>query len=255
MALFTDGLINAIIDLQTNESSILTVASTADVDLAGKMALAQEDITNQLLLFLLRRWANLDAQWAQRRTRGVSDVVVTAPLRQWHVHKTLALVYRDVYNSQVNDRYLGKWNEYEALAKVSCENYFRIGVGIAADPLSKPAPPLLSTGPGGGSAMTYYVAAAWVNAASQESSASEVGQISTSEGEQVTITPANPPPTASGWNVYIGETPDTVTLQNQSPIGINASWTTSGVLAQGRQVGRGQQATWFLVDYQVIERG
>src|SRR5271170_3515094 len=105
MALFTDGLINTILDLQNNESATLAVADTAGIDQAGKMTLAQDDIANQILLFLLRRWTYPAVQWTERRTLGVSDVVVTGPLRQWHVHKTLALAYRDVYNSQLNDRY------------------------------------------------------------------------------------------------------------------------------------------------------
>ncbi len=255
MALFTDGLINAILDLQNSESSILTVANTAGIDLAGKMMLAQEDITSQLLLFLLRRWTYPEAQWTQRRSRGVTDVVVTAPLRQWHVHKTLALVFRDVYNSQINDRFLGKWNEYEQLAKLSADNYFHMGVGMVADPLRKPPPPQLSTVTGSGSAETYYVAATWVNAAGQESSPSDISQVSTSDGEQVTVAVADPPASASGWNVYAGETPGTVSLQNESPIGINNSWTTTGPPTLGRQIGRGQQPTWFLVDNRVIERG
>ena len=150
MALFTDGSLSTMLDLQTNESAILTVASTAGIDLAGKMALAQADLTNHILKFLLRRSQYPEAQWTQRRIRGVSDVVVTAPLKQWHVHKTLAFVYRDVYNSQANDRFLGKWKEYEQLARQSCDNYFQVGVGIVADPLSKPSSLLVSTVTGSG---------------------------------------------------------------------------------------------------------
>ena len=74
--------------------------------------LAQNEIANELLLFLLRRLPVRDFQWNQRRVRGTSDVVVTAPLKLWHVQKTIAMVYRDAYNNQLNDRYLNKWNEY-----------------------------------------------------------------------------------------------------------------------------------------------
>jgi len=255
MALFTDGPISTILDLQNNESSVLTVANTAGIDLTGKLALAQDDIADQVLLFLLRRWTYPEAQWTQRRIRGVCDVVVTAPLRQWHVHRTLALVYRDVYNSQLNNRFFGKWKEYDQLAKVSSDKYLRIGVGLVADPLPKPCAALFVAITGSGATVTYYVAATWVNAAGQESSLSDTGQVATSDDEQLTVALANPPTAASGWNVYMGEAPDALSLQNETPIGVNDSWTTTGPPAQGRQAGRGQQPTWFLVDYRVIERG
>ena len=44
MALFTDGPINLVIDLQNYENAILTVANTEQIDLAGKGALAQGDM-------------------------------------------------------------------------------------------------------------------------------------------------------------------------------------------------------------------
>jgi len=255
MALFTDGLINTILDLQNNESAILAVADTAGIDLAGKMTLAQDDIANQILLFLLRRWTYPAVQWTERRTLGVSDVVVTGPLRQWHVHKTLALAYRDVYNSQLNDRYLGKWKEYDQLGKVSSDRYFQTGVGIVTNPLPKPASLLLTAVIGSGSAVTYYVAATWVNAAGQESSPSDIGEVGTSDGEQVTVAIANPPAAATGWNVYMGDAPDGVSLQNEVPVGIGNSWTTSASPAPGRALGSGQRPSWFLVDHREIERG
>jgi hypothetical protein len=255
MALFTDGPISTLLDLQNNESSILTVANTAGIDLAGKLTLAQGDIADEVLLFLLRRWTCPEGQWNDRRIRGVCDVVVTAPLRQWHVHHALALVYRDVYNSQLNDRFLGKWKEYEQLAKLGSDKYFHIGVGLVADPLPRPCSPLLVAIIGSGPAVTYYVAATWVNGAGQESSPSDIGQVNTSTGEQLTVALANPPATASGWNVYMGEGADSLSLQNEVPIGVNSSWSTTGPPVPGRTASRGQEPTWFLVDYRLMERG
>ena len=42
-------------DLQQYENSILNVASTENIDLAAKLMLAQQDLANELVLFLLRR--------------------------------------------------------------------------------------------------------------------------------------------------------------------------------------------------------
>lgn len=255
MALFTDGPISVTMDLQNYESSILSVASTEGIDLAGKMALAQDDIANQVMTFLLRRVPVQDYLWNLRRAKGVSDVVVTPALRQWHAHKTLALVYRDAYNNQLNDRYLGKWKEYEQLAKISSENFLQIGVGVVADPIQKPAVAVLSTVAGPGSGATYYVVATWVNRAGQEGSPSDVAQITTADGQQLVAGVADPPANASGWNVYVGPAPDSVSRQNDLPIGTSGRWTLTVPLRSGSPAGEGQPPTWFFVDHRVIERG
>jgi hypothetical protein len=259
MALFTDGQINGTIDLQNYENRILDIAGGEGIDLAGKIALAQDEIANELLLFLLKRLATLESQWLPqpgiRQKIGVSDVAVTAPLRQWHAHKTLAFVYRDAYNNQLNDRYKGKWDEYEELAKASSQNYFRIGVGLVAGPISKPGAPLLTAIPGNGPVSTYYAAVTWVNQAGAEGSPSDVAQLTTAGGQGLSVAVMNPPANAAGWNAYVGLTPTAISLQNGTPAGVGNSWTTTGALTQGTSPGGGQQPSWYLVDHRTIERG
>ena len=143
MALFNDGPMSTAADLQQYENSILTVASTENIDLASKLMLAQQDLANEVVLFLLRRTARCDySPWNDSSSslglRELTNVVVTEPLQKWHIHRTLALVYRDAYNNQLNNRYLGKWDEYEDLAKASRRTYFQIGVGLVADPFRRP---------------------------------------------------------------------------------------------------------------------
>ena len=254
MALFNDGPINSTIDLQNYESGILSVASTEGIDLSGKMALAQDQIANELMIFLLRRLPVWDYRWNLRRARGTSDVVVTGPLKQWHAHKTLAMVYRDAYNNQLNDRYLNKWNEYESLAKLSSDTYLQIGVGLVAEPLPRPATPVLLAASGPGSASTYYVAVTWTSASGQESGLSDIATITTADGEQMMVAVVGPPAAGSGWNVYVGQSPDGISLQNATPLGLGDNWTMVA-LTQGRSAGTGQLPTWFFVDHRVIERG
>jgi hypothetical protein len=242
-------------ELQNFESAILSVANTEGIDLAAKLALAQDEIASQVTMFLLRRLTVQDFHWNQRRARGVSDVVVTPALKQWHAHRTLALVYRDAYNNQLNDRYLGKWNEYEALAKASAGTYFQIGVGLVADPIPKPAIPILSITAGPGAATTYYVAVTWLNRAGQESSPSDLAQITTAVGQQPVVAVPNPPSNATGWNVYIGPSPDGISLQNDVPAGIGESWLLNVAARSGSSPGAGQQPNWYFVDHRVIERG
>ncbi len=254
MTLFNDGSISTALDLQNYESGILSVASTEGIDLGGKMVLAQDEIASQVMLFMLRRLPVWDFHWNLRRAKGTSDVVVSAPLKRWHAHKTLALVYRDAYNNQLNDRYLNKWNEYENLSKASSETYFQMGVGLVADPLPKPSAPVLTTAPGSGSAATYYVAVTWTNSGGQESSASDLSTLTTTDGQQLVVSSVNPPANAVGWNAYVGPSPDTVSLQNDTPLPPGDDWTLV-TLAQGRPAGTGQLPTWVFADHRVMERG
>jgi len=54
MALFTDGPVNKMIDLQKYENAILDVTATESIDLDGKIALAQSELATELTLFLLQ---------------------------------------------------------------------------------------------------------------------------------------------------------------------------------------------------------
>ena len=200
----------------------------------------------ELILFLLRRFrqprSDLWTRQRCRRTIGVGDVVVTDPLRRWHALKTLALVYRDAYNNQLNDRYKGKWTEYEQLAKATEDSYLQIGVGWLPVLSPKAMIPVLNTTPGTGPAATYYVAVAWVNQTGQSGSASEVAQLTTSTGQQLVVSRSNPPSNATGWNAYVGEAPEATSLQNSSPIAIGSHVDLNGGAPNGGEAGPGPTA-------------
>ena len=255
MALFTDGPINKMIDLQNYENAILDVVSTENIDFDGKIALAQSELATELTLFLLRRFPQRDFQTTIRRTIGVTDVAVTDELRRWHAHKALAMVYRDAYNNQLNDRYRGKWTQYEQLAKQSLQDYLQIGIGLVANPIPRAALPVLSTAVGAASAATFYVAVTLLNAQGQENSPSDVAQIVTLDGQQLVVTSPNPPAIGTSWNAYVGASPNLLGLQNASPIAVGANWTMTAGLMQGVRPGDGQQPAWFLADQRLIERG
>jgi len=257
MALFTDGPINGAEDLQNYESAILDVAAVEHIDLAAKAILAQQEMATEVTLFLMRRAPLQEYPVATpvRQRIGVADVVVTEPLRRWHAQKTLALVYRDAYNNQLNDRYEGKYKEYEQLAKDSSRNYFQIGVGLVAGPVAKAQVPILSTAAGIGSNATFYVATTWRNPAGQEGTPSDLAQITTTAEQQLVVDAGTAPSGVNTWNVYVGNTPSTVRLQNSGPIAVGNTWTLNAGLVPGPGPGQGQQPTWFLTDQRVIERG
>ncbi len=255
MALFNDGPISSGADLQRYENAILSVASAERIDLGAKLLLAQQDLGNEILLFLFRRSSFRDFSTGSRRLKGVTDVVVTDPMRQWHIHKTLSLVYRDAYNNQLNDRYQGKWAEYELLAKSSARTYFQVGVGLVADPVPKAAAPLLSSVAGTGAGETFYVAVTWVDASGQEGAPSDLAPLVTSDGQELLVSVESWPENVTSWNVYVGTLPTRLSLQNQGPVATSSSWTMTSGMNSGAPLPAGQQPTWFVVDHRAIERG
>ncbi|MGA2880243.1 MAG: hypothetical protein ABSG13_14950 [Bryobacteraceae bacterium] len=255
MALFSDGPLSDAADLQRYENAILNVASTESIDLGAKLLLAQQDVANELLLFLFRRASLRDFSLAFRRVQGVRDVVVTEPLRQWHVHRTLSLIYRDAYNNQLNDRYQGKWAEYEQLAKASARTYFQLGVGLVADPVPKGCIPVLSSVAGTAGGGMFYVAVTWVNTGGQEGAPSNFAQLGTSAGQQLVVSISGPPPNVTSWNVYVGTSPAALNLQSQNAVGTSSSWTMTSGPNPGAPLPTGQPPTWFIVDHRVMERG
>lgn len=263
MGLLTDGQANSAQDLRNYENSILDVASSENLDLTGKLVLAQDEISIQILHFLLKQGARDPKAFpyvlpgeSYRRRKGVSDVTITPELKRWLALKTLELAYADAYSNQLNDRYANKLNHYRKLVTDAALSYFEAGVGIALDPLGRASAANLDFIAGVGPATTFYVQTAWTNQAGQESLPSELTSFSINSGTQLVVTPIGAPTNVTGWNIYAGYTPDQPTLQNDWPIPIAASWTAppSG-LRSGRQPGNGQIADRFIRNDRVLPRG
>jgi hypothetical protein len=77
----------------------------------------------------------------------LNNIVVTPPLQLWHVFQTLTLVYQDAYFNQLNDRYKGKRDQFQQLAKWAMDKLIQTGIGIVADPISQALPPQLTSDP------------------------------------------------------------------------------------------------------------
>jgi hypothetical protein len=70
------------------------------------------------------------------------------------------------------------------------------------------------------------------------------------------VQPAGAPPvTAMGWNVYVGTGPDSMTLQNASPVAIGHTWLQPATLAAGRPPGPGQSPSYLKPVPRMIQRG
>jgi len=261
MALLTDGNPNDTEALRVYETSILDVANVETIDLEAKLCLATEEISQDVLDVLLD---HTQTQYSltqfplggDRRRIGVSDVVVSPQMKRWQALHTLALVYRDAYNNQLNDRYGNKWEEYRDLARGGKERTLEFGIGLVATPVPRAAMPSLGTAVGTLAATTYYVQVSWVSAAGQEGSASVVTTFQTTANSLLTVAPQNPPAVAAGWNVYLGPTVSTLTLQNSAPLAIGATFTLPGSgLVAGMSPGEGQTADTYVTGGRILRRG
>jgi hypothetical protein len=247
MALFTDGTITTLEDLRGYESEIYNLAATENIDLSQKAVLAQQELEMELT-----------ARFFRDDPAGLRRAVVTPALRLWHTFHTLELAFRDAYNSHLNDRYQGKWKEYERQARRAYDNLLASGVGMAANPVPKAPAPQVAASPGVPSAGgIYWVRAAWVNAAGEAGCASDAAAIETEAGWGIAAYIAEPAPEGvAGWNVYAGASAAATLQQNAAPLALGATWVLpeSGP-GNGAPAGQGQAPSSYQRFERVFRRG
>jgi hypothetical protein len=250
MALFTDGAVASIEDLKGHDTQLLNVATIEDIDVTRKLALAHEEISIELagLLEQAMQSGQLTAP------PSIDQIVVTMPLKLWHIFRTLEMVYRDAFNSQLNDRYGGKRDEYHDLAKWAYGRLIQDGLGMATNPVKQATTPEPWPSAGSITDGAYYVAIAWTNAAGDEGAASTPAMIQVS-GSSFAVQTKSPADVA-GWNVYCGTSPSTMTIQNGPALIPGQVWIQSeAVSTAGRLAGNGQMATYRLQVPRMIQRG
>jgi hypothetical protein len=254
--LLTDGNPNDIDDLLVYETAILGVANTEGIDLNAKLGLATEEISEDVLDVLLDHTRAFDPQSTTRRIRGVSDVVVTQQLTRWHALHTLEVVYRDAFNNQLNDRYQAKCIEYRELSRNARDRTYHFGIGLVLIPLPQAQCPAFSFVAGLIPATTYFVQVSWVSAAGQVGAPSNPTTYDTPADSLAVVTAVNAPFAATGFNVYMGLTPDAITLQNSAAIAAGTSFTLpSSGLVTGVAPGSGQAADVYVVGGPMLRRG
>jgi hypothetical protein len=134
------------------------------------------------------------------------------------------------------------------------------GIGVASVPVPRAAMPVVTAAaaPAPGTPLpdeTYYATMAWVNAGGEDGASAVPATLATS-GSSLLVQPAgNPPKTAAGWNVYVGAGPDSMALQNGSPIAVGQTWLQPAPLAAGRPPGPGQRPSYLKPVPRVIQRG
>ena len=253
MALFTDGAFTSIEDLRGHDTQLLNVATVEGIDVTRKLALAQEELGIEVegLLSRLRTPLLLGGL---NGAPDIHQVVVTAPLKLWHSFRTLEMVYGDAYNSQLNDRYAGRRDEFHERVKWAYDRVIQDGLGIVWNPVRQAVTPVPQAAAGGLAANTYYLAVAWINAAGEEGASSKAAVIQVS-GTSFSVQ-TTPPPNVKGWNMYCGTSPATMTIQNLTALTPGQTWVQPDTLsATGRLAGNGQTPNYRLPVPRTIQRG
>jgi hypothetical protein len=253
--LLTDGSPNDDESLRVYESAILDVSNTEAIPLRAKLELALEEISEDVLGVLMDHGAPADPHASMRRKIGVSDVVVTRQMRRWHAMHTLEVFYRDALNSQLNSRYQAQFNEYHELSEEARDRTYQFGIGLALTPIPRAGLPTFGSTTGSLPETIYYAQMSWVSANGQEGDPSELTTFDSPAMSVPVVTGVNPPAVATGFNVYLGLTAETVSLQNSVPVALGGSFTLPSVLITGIRSGRGQAPDVFVTGGNMLRRG
>jgi hypothetical protein len=217
MALFTDGSIASIEDLKEYESSVLQTASVEGIDVTAKLKIAHRGMSFEIAAYLGRHGFTAPGD--------LGRVVVSEALLHWHCLHTLELIYRDAYNSQLNDRYLGKWKEYAQNSARAAATATSLGVGMVSTAVVKATTPVVTAEAGGAyGARTYYVAVLWQAGNGATGEQSDAVIVSAPVSTLVKVDPGPAPSNASGWFVYVGLTEDSLFRQSSLPMAPGSSW-------------------------------
>jgi hypothetical protein len=264
MALFTDEYVSDVSDLIGYETNLPEVAAAEGVNLSAKLKLAHIEVGAQLQAASTRPGSVYQGQtgvWSSGGDANLSrfeleKVVVTPPLKLWHTFQTLAIVYRDLYNRKVNDKYLPKWNEYKELARWAADLLYQTGIGVTWNPLPRPDAPTVDWVSGTHPAATHFGAVTWGNAAGEESAGSTEQAVSAPDASALRVTHLTPPGAATHWNVYVGGVSGELTRQNPLPLPLFTPWVLppSG-LVQGSPPGEGQKPQMFRTVPRFLQRG
>ena len=254
MALFTDGPPSNVEQLAGLDSQLTSVASTEGIDVTRKLELAHEEVGLDLDALLKRMSPADHPMWAVVKP-SLENTVVTTALKLWFAYRTLELVYSDAYNSQLNDRYMGKRDQFQQMAVEYRERLMEAGAGMASIPVPRAMTPVLAAAPGSLPDNIYYATAAWVNRVNEEGASAIPSAITTASSSfSATLGPA--PTNATGWNVYVGMDPGSMTMQNGSPLAVGAAWVQPvWISATGRKPGSGQLPNCVQALARIVQRG
>ena len=255
MPLFSDGNISDIEDLRAYDSGILDVATAEEVELGAKLSVATAELAIELEEFLRKRAGGRSGFFSQADA-GLSHVVVTPALKQWHTLRALTLIYGDVRSRHLNSRYEGKWKAYRQRSRWAADTLFRTGVGLANVPVPRAQAPEIRALPGTLAAVSYLVKVAWRNHLSETGAPSETAILTLDAPGVLGVKALDQPANAVSFDVYIGHSEAGIIKQNDSPVEPEQEWVLPDTgLVDGADLPTGQNPDRWLREDRVLQIG
>ena len=253
MALLTDGTLSTIDDLTGLDTGVLEVARTEEIDLRQKLGLARQEIAYRLGENLREAW-NAPTALTFAGTLTASNVVADERLLRWHALESLAQVYRDLYHSQLNDRYEKRWEHYQKLSESAYRDYIRGGIPVVTKPIPRPAPPTTTVLAGTLDASTYFLAVSLVRNG-EEGEISEATAVTAPDSHVLEVEPPSLPEGTDAWNLYAGFAQDSLVLQNSTPQAFTATFALEAVVTDSQKPSSGQAPELIIRPRQRLRRG
>jgi hypothetical protein len=273
MSLFTDSSLIGISDLEVYEATLSQVASTHNINIDSKTTIALGSIGDRLLARLVRA-GTAAWPWLNPTTTGIFDIVsmppqtnwrftlnnivVTPPLRRWISYEILSQIFSEAYNVQLNNRFKEKWMDYSSRAQDTEKNFYDLGIGVVYNPLPQPPIAQVTVNAGSLPAGIVTVQTAWTDSMGNEGSLSPLIPVTLSalSSFSVSINASSPPPSAYGWNVYVGANGASIARQNLTPLPWNVIWPLSAAgIVTGPLPLNGQHSDCYVLDPQRSQRG
>jgi hypothetical protein len=258
MALYTDPDVITLDDLLQFEAGLVQISSSHNIDVQTKISLAIAAIADRLMVWLLDIGGS-DPQWLSRRSLGLSTIVVTSPLQRWLCFDSLSRFFAEAYSVQLNTRFQAKWTEYQKEAQTAAEMVMMSGLGLVYNPLAKPLLPVVTITPGSLTPRPLFIRTAWTDKFHAESALSPIAAVLLNTTSEISVSndaAAVIPPTAVGWNVYVGTSAEAISRQNVEPLPLSSIWSDSGpALSNGPAPLDGQQPDFYVTLSRQILRG
>ncbi|HYP12584.1 MAG TPA: hypothetical protein VEQ63_01565 [Bryobacteraceae bacterium] len=243
-----DGPTVSIEQLKAYESAVLDVASTEKVNVTAKLELAHREMGFDLIAFLKRH--GLD------RSGQLDYVVVTDALLHAECLLVLELIYRDAYNTAINDRYHGKKQEYLRRSNEAVRRLMEIGVGMTATPLRRPAEAAVGTLPSSATVPASCYVSVAVQRGEVTSSWSEPVLHEAPAGSSLGVSSPARNELADGWTVYAGPTQEKLFRQTPTAVPFGTIWLLpeSGLRTDLPEL-KQQSPDWYVCNRRFLWRG
>ncbi len=205
MALLTEQPISGLSDWMAYDSklSILSEQESASVERKGE--LAQQEISTEVLAFLLRNSAVSDST-----VRGLVDKVhVSEPIRRWHIYLTLSLYYADLASLQASALHREQSRYFELRADEARDQAFVTGIGIVNSPVPRGYAPNATLAGEEDTSRLLRLRVKFRDEAGAEGSASDEFVMRPPSSGALLLSFANLPTNVAGWQLFVAEDSDT----------------------------------------------